>query len=454
MKNIFSGYFLKPGTYTREVEGNVVINSPEVNLSNCKINGDLIISEGVNLGEIILDNVEINGRIITRAGSSIKVINESNIDEVIINNKKNEVNLQIKNSDLPKVSLKTDGIVEGDVPTIEINEEISLQTTGNVSEILVNKKADIKVLDNKVEKIIVNPTATATQVLGKGKVDTVIANANEVVVEVGDAKVIAGISTIGVKAGDKDVKAGEKEIVVIKKATGGTGGGGGGGGGGTGTKVCSHDWKVEIYETCETAAKEVCSKCKEERIKDKTFTHNWGIFEPVSCTTPEQLYCDICKTYKQGQAALGHDYDWQKVCKNCNKIFEGECKHESTEIESEETCTTFEVLKCLECGERIKGQEALGHKYEQVSPATCEIAEIRKCTRCPATEYGEDAKGHDEKLKVLRYAACEVTKLEMCGTCKKEFEGDALPHIKVTTDPLSSLIIINRISALPHRISF
>ena len=73
-----------------------MINSPGVNLEDCKINGDLIIAEGVNLGEVILDNVNINGRILTRAGSSIKVLNESKIEEVLINNKKNEVNLQVQ----------------------------------------------------------------------------------------------------------------------------------------------------------------------------------------------------------------------------------------------------------------------------------------------------------------------------------------------------------------------
>jgi hypothetical protein len=115
MKNIFSGYFSKPGVYTRELEGNVIINSPGVNLKDCKIDGDLIIADGVNIGDIILDNISITGKILVRAGNSLRIVNNSKVEEILINNKKNEINLQIENSNIKLLTLKSGCIVNGNM---------------------------------------------------------------------------------------------------------------------------------------------------------------------------------------------------------------------------------------------------------------------------------------------------------------------------------------------------
>lgn len=69
MHNIFKSYIKTPGTYTDNVEGSVIVSSDGVTLKNCKIGGDLIISDGVLMG-IAVENAEIAGRVVVRGGNN------------------------------------------------------------------------------------------------------------------------------------------------------------------------------------------------------------------------------------------------------------------------------------------------------------------------------------------------------------------------------------------------
>ena len=68
------------------VNGNIMINTPGVTLKNLKVNGDLILGDGVGDGEVILDSVEVTGRMVVRGGgvNSIIIKGNSNVSNVVI----------------------------------------------------------------------------------------------------------------------------------------------------------------------------------------------------------------------------------------------------------------------------------------------------------------------------------------------------------------------------------
>ena len=86
MYNIVGAYISAPGTYTRTVSGNVMINAPGVTLKGLTVTGDLIIGDGVADGDVVLDNVTVAGRLVVRGGgeNSIRLINKSNVGSISV----------------------------------------------------------------------------------------------------------------------------------------------------------------------------------------------------------------------------------------------------------------------------------------------------------------------------------------------------------------------------------
>lgn len=86
MDHLLKNYINKEGTYTKDLNGNVIINVPNVILKDMTITGDLVIGDGVGNGEVTLDGVEITRRAIVRGGgvNSIKIIGTSKVNKIII----------------------------------------------------------------------------------------------------------------------------------------------------------------------------------------------------------------------------------------------------------------------------------------------------------------------------------------------------------------------------------
>lgn len=66
--NVFKTIITKAGTVTGNINGNVLVNAPDVVIKDSKITGDLILADGVGNGDVTLDNVEITGKLIVRGG--------------------------------------------------------------------------------------------------------------------------------------------------------------------------------------------------------------------------------------------------------------------------------------------------------------------------------------------------------------------------------------------------
>lgn len=80
LNNLTGHILLTPGTYSKPLKGNIIINNPDVLLKNTIIDGNLYLTQGLLDQEVILDqvtvtgNVYINGGIVTMNGDFNKVI--------------------------------------------------------------------------------------------------------------------------------------------------------------------------------------------------------------------------------------------------------------------------------------------------------------------------------------------------------------------------------------------
>ncbi|WP_239618985.1 S-layer homology domain-containing protein [Cohnella mopanensis] len=221
----------KPGEYSKDVQGNVVINSAGVILKDMKISGDLYIAQGVGEGEVTLNNVKIEGSVYVRGGGEHSIIfNSVDVNGALVVNKYNG-----------KVRILATGNTSVSVTKLESGALlVTKELTGGGFE-TVEIPADLVagqeiVLDGNFNKVV-NHSETA-QITVNGKI-------KELVAEV-DTN-ISGKVTI-----DKVTTASGVSATVnnqpIPSTSGTSSGGGGSGGGGPGTATVSVTG-VSINET-------------------------------------------------------------------------------------------------------------------------------------------------------------------------------------------------------------
>ncbi|MDF2613282.1 MAG: S-layer domain protein [Clostridia bacterium] len=264
MDNILKNYIKAAGTYTSDLNGNVMINVPNVTLKNMTITGDLIIGDGVGDGDVTLDGVVVTGRTVIRGGgvNSIKVIGSSNLQNIIIARVEGQVRVYAEDgTQIGEVIVDgSDNVtIEGNVGTVTIAaSDITVTATqadivktiieGDRSMIIVSEKSTIKTVaiegenakiitltDSKIDDIIVSGDGAA--ISGTGTIKTVEANANDTTVTTIGTKVIAETNATGVSAGTVPVAPGKTEIVGGVPVVTPTHSGGGGSGGSSSVAV-------------------------------------------------------------------------------------------------------------------------------------------------------------------------------------------------------------------------
>ena len=188
MYNITNDYITAAGVVEESFDGNVVIREGNVTLKNLKIDGDLIIADGVAKDSIKLDNVIVTGNIIIRGG----------------------------NIDLTRVDVRGKVIVRNVNGTSTLTgKETTINELDAYSSVIINKGVTVKTI---------NANAKGITISGTGDVDTVYANENNVTVTAPGTKVVAANGVTGTKAGNKTVEATKSEVVP-EETTGGSGGG-------------------------------------------------------------------------------------------------------------------------------------------------------------------------------------------------------------------------------------
>lgn len=199
LNNVFAGYYNKAETYSADANGSAVINTAGVTLKNMKVDGDLIIAEGVAEGNAYLSGVTIGGRLLVRGGGvhSIYISGSSQVGDIVIARQDGPVRVVVES-----------GTRVGTV-TIEAGDG-SLSVSGTVGSVVIAESAS----DTKVEAasggVITNiyVNGEGAQITGSGRVATVSAMADNVQVTTPNTKVEAAPGTSGVTAGGKTVAAG------------------------------------------------------------------------------------------------------------------------------------------------------------------------------------------------------------------------------------------------------
>ena len=84
--NIIGTYIVSKGSYDKDMKGNVLIRTNDVELKNMTVDGDLIIGCGVADGKITLDNVTVTGRLLVWGGGTKAVYcnNGTQMPEVVV----------------------------------------------------------------------------------------------------------------------------------------------------------------------------------------------------------------------------------------------------------------------------------------------------------------------------------------------------------------------------------
>ena len=277
MDNLIKGYIKAAGTYTSVPIGNILINTPNVNLKGVTVTGDLIIGDGVGNGEVTLDSVKVTGRTVIRGGgvNSIRIIGDSSMGIVIVTRVDGQVRVVVSGGASVQVIEIADGsddvLVEGTVGSLEVKATgitvtannanigtVSIEAEGakiavgagsTVDKIKLdapNASADVAGTVKSIEatkaagnaaittastaKIdSVKTEAAGTTVAGTGAVTKVEANANDVKVDTKNTSVTAGAGTTGVTAGGNAVGAGNTSTpppAIIPATTGSSGGDG------------------------------------------------------------------------------------------------------------------------------------------------------------------------------------------------------------------------------------
>ena len=84
--NIIGTYIVSKGSYDKDMKGNVLIRTNDVELKNMTVDGDLIIGCGAADGKITLDNVTVKGRLLVWGGgvAAIYCNNGTNMPAVVV----------------------------------------------------------------------------------------------------------------------------------------------------------------------------------------------------------------------------------------------------------------------------------------------------------------------------------------------------------------------------------
>jgi hypothetical protein len=126
MHNLIKQYINVEGEYTEIVDGNIMVNVPDVTLKNVTITGDLIVGDGVGDGDLTLDHVTIKGRLIVRGGgvNSIIIIGGSVEGKVVVAKVDGNIRVSVEGgADVEFIVIddgKDDVIIEGMVGTVEV----------------------------------------------------------------------------------------------------------------------------------------------------------------------------------------------------------------------------------------------------------------------------------------------------------------------------------------------
>lgn len=402
--NIFGTYYQTAGVYTNDVNGSLLVNTPDVVIKDAKIAGDLVVGDGVGEGDLTLENVSIGGRLVVRGGGVNSIhIKGSAISSVVIGKENGAVRVVADSSSKVEYINIADGkddvIIEGKVNTIAVENEAvpvilknatvdTLQVNGDKTEISLVGKTDVKTLDvaKDAEGVKLNKEKSTT-------VGTLNTESDITVTGEGKISNITGSGKPTNETGDE-----------VKPTTTPTGGSSGGGGG------HSHSYAAE-WTTDETHHWHAAT-CSHTDQKSGYAEHTYTITsDTATCTAAgektETCVCGVSRT--TASPAKGHT--------------------EEAIPAVDATCTTAGKTagkKCSVCGEVLEAQQDIPATGEHTWGEWSKVDDTnhkRTCSVCQEAETaahtwngGEittEPTTTTEGVKTYTCTACGDTKTEV-----------------------------------------
>lgn len=172
----------KPGEYSNDVQGNLVVNTAGAVLQDMTIAGDLYITEGVGEGEVTLNNVKIDGSVYVRGGGEHSIIfNSVDVKGALVVNKNNgKVRILATGSTSVSVTrlesgalIVTKELTGGGFERIEIPADIlegqEVVLDGNFNQVVVQSAAAPLTANGTIKELVasVNTNMNGNVTIGK-----------------------------------------------------------------------------------------------------------------------------------------------------------------------------------------------------------------------------------------------------------------------------------------------
>ena len=341
LSRMIAGLANTKGTYSQDCRGTMVVNEGEVTLKNMTIDGDLIVGDGAANSDVYLNGVTVKGDVVLRGcgENSFHIGAGSQVNKIIVNKPANGGIRVVNETDktIPLVEVKENAgtvILVGNLQTVAVTSGTEVTLKGSVNKLSVTAP-DAKINVDEEAEVVSLVTDTAARVNNKGKISSVKAQADGLVL---DGNSPSTVTTVKGVAAPVDAK-GNKVV-----ASGSSSSGSSRGSGSTSSSTTAKETPLP-EETRDPGA--------EPTPPAEPAPTPGG--EPTSPVEPAPAPAD-CK-HTQVEPV-------EEACKPATCVQAGRS-----------------VARCQDCGEEIMEEiPALGHDYDGNGV----------CTRCGATRSEED----------------------------------------------------------------
>ncbi|MBU3812546.1 MAG: S-layer homology domain-containing protein [Candidatus Niameybacter stercoravium] len=217
------------GVYSQDIEGNLVVNTKDVELKDMTITGNLYLAEGIGEGDVKLNNVTVLGDVIVEGGgvSTVHVLGQSKLNNIIVDKAgKNPVCVLLGNLVEVKgtVTLASTAILEGNAVSlskvvVDGAAEPQLVGTLKIEEVIINKTTELVLVDGvTINTLTIKKDAVNTILRGRGEKSQI----KNIIVEANGLELKKGFKY------NKDKVVVGKDVTVLPKYPESGGGGGGG----------------------------------------------------------------------------------------------------------------------------------------------------------------------------------------------------------------------------------
>ncbi|MFE6076558.1 carbohydrate binding domain-containing protein [Paenibacillus sp. NPDC057886] len=143
-----------PGTYESKVEGNLIVRTSNITLKNTIVNGNLLLTEGIEEGSVVLQGVTVTGSVIVKGGGSHSIdISNSKVNRIVIDKCGEPVRVAIaKGSKIQEMIIMQKAIVE-----LSANSLIdSVTVLSEAQQTRIDAKGEINNLSVDASDVVVN----------------------------------------------------------------------------------------------------------------------------------------------------------------------------------------------------------------------------------------------------------------------------------------------------------